>query len=1130
MFLSSQPDTGISVPSGGQRARLLVSPLLLCLMCVCASPARAQVDTATIVGTLRDASGAVIPGASVTATQVGTNLSTGAKTDGEGNYVLTALKIGKYVVTAEANGFKKQTRENVILNVEDRLRVDFDLQVGATTETVSVAAAVPLIQTESSSLGDVISSQQTTDLPLNGRDYTVLATLTTGVAKIFEGPVNGGNTPTNGNAGGNFVANGTRGNLNNFLLDGIDNNSNDNASYSLYTSVDAIQEFKVQTSTYSAEFGRTGGAVVNATLKSGTNQLHGTAFEFLRNDALDARGFFEPPGPKAPYKQNQFGGALGGPIKRDKTFFFGDYQGTRIRLAQTYISNVPTPAERAGDFSVLLGSQAGTDPLGRPVYNGEIFDPSTTHTVGGNTVRNGFGFDPVTGLPISGKANVIPTADINTISQNYANLYPDPTVPGALASNYVINAPGSDRIDQFDTRIDQIFSEKDVVFGRFSLSQRTRFQHPPLPGLADGGNYGTGYYYESTRGAVLAYTHTFNATTVNELRGGFNRKHYRDNIPAYGNNYPPEGLAVPGNPNNPTVNGLTLFQPSGYHTLGEPGYTPTISTSQEFQGGDTLSLVRGRHTIKTGFQLRHSQFNLFQVGQPRGRMGFSGQFTQDNPASPLVSGNGLADMLLGLPNYSVISTLTYFGNRQHVYGGFIQDDFKVNQRLTLNLGVRYDYTTPIFEAHNQQSNFDFATGQIIVANQNGQSRGLVTTDKDDFAPRLGLAYSPFANNKTVLRAGYFRAYNYQEIRTGDPLQLAYNLPFFFEPSFVSDGITPVLTVAEGFPPLDISNAKFAGVTSNDRRLHAPVYDGWNFNIERELPGNVALEAAYVGSKGTHLQVLVDHNQDPVPGPGDVQSRRPYPQYGVFTSIENHGNSTYHSFQLKATKPTSHGLYFLSAFTWGKSINDQPEICCSSPWPQNSYNLKSEKGPSDFDNRLRWVTSFDYELPVGKGKHFEPSSRGLDLAFGGWHVTGIITFRSGFFFSPLMSYDPSNTGSVGLTRTDTTGNGNLPSGQRTPNLWFDITKFPVPTCYCFGNAGKNILDGPGERTADLSVRKVFDITERWRLEFRAEFFNAFNHPVFAQPDPYITDGPGSAGVITSTVLPQRQIQFGLKLQF
>jgi hypothetical protein len=1092
-----------------------------CLLAVIAAGALyAQVDTATIVGTVQDASGAVVPGASVTATSVGTNIKTSTRTDNSGNYVITPLKIGGYAVSVETQGFKLETRSGVVLQVQDRLRVDFTLQVGAMTEAVNIAAEVPLVQTESTALGNVIGSRQITELPLNGRDYTQLATLTAGVTKITEngGGINGSTSASNGNAGGAFAVNGTRGNLNNFMLDGVDNNSNDNAGNILRTSVDAIEEFKVQTSNYSAEFGRSGGAVINATIKSGTNEFHGAIFEFLRNSALDARGFFEAPDqPKAPFKQNQFGGALGGPIVKNKLFFFGDYQGTRVSAATNGIWSVPQPAEIGGDFSALLGSQVATDPLGRPVYQNQIFDPASTTTVNGSVVRTPF------------PNNIIPASRLDPIAHNVAALYPAPNGPGN-ANNYNVNAPGNDTIDQMDARIDYSISQKQQLFGRFSLSQRTRFQSPPLPGLADGGNYSTGNYFEGTRGAVLAHTFTISPTMVNEVRAGFNRNHYRDNIPAYGQKYPSEGLAVPGVPDNPTVNGLTLFQPNGFRRIGEPGYTPTFSTSQEFQYGDTLNIIKGKHSIKLGPQVRFSQFNLFQVGQPRGRFSFSGEFTADDPSSGDGSGIGLADMLLGDPSTAVISTLTYFGNRQRTYGAFVQDDYKLSSSLTLNLGLRYDYTTPITEAHNRQSNFDFATGQLVVAGKNGASDGLVTTDKADFAPRLGLAYSPFKSRKTVVRAGYGRFFSYQEIRTGDPLQLGYNLPFFFEPSFVSDGITPILTVSGGFPSLNLNQAKFAGVTSNDSRLHAPVTDEWNFNIQQQLPSDLLVEVAYVGAKGTHLQVLVDHNQDPTPGPGDVQSRRPYPQYGPFTSIEDHGNSSYHALQLKAEKRLSHGLMFLTAFTYSKSINDQPEICCNSPWPQNSYNLRSEKGLSDFDQRRRWVSSFDYELPVGKGRAFLNNNRAADLAFGGWHVGGIFTLHSGFAFSPLIGYDPSNTGSNGLLRTDRIANGNLSPGKRTPDLWFDINAFPVPNGYAFGNAGKNILDGPGGITSDISIRKLFLLTERTNLEFRSEFFNAFNHAVFAQPDNYITDGPGAAGVITSTVIPQRQIQFALKLRF
>jgi hypothetical protein len=1112
--------------------------LVVVLLSSAAVSGFAQVDTGNLVGTIKDPSGAVLSGVTVTATNIDTAVSTVVKSEPTGNFVITPLKIGRYSVSVEASGFRKEVRQNIVLDVQQTIRLDFTLQVGSVTQTTEVSGAAPLLETENASLGDVVTSQVVEELPLNGRRYTDLATLTSGVAKIVEGPVNGGSTPTNGNAGGNFAVNGTRGDQNNFILDGIDNNSNDNGDVAILSSVDAIAEFKIQTSNYSAEFGRSGGAVVNASTKSGTNQYHGSAWEFLRNDALDARGFFESPdSAKAPYKQNQFGGTFGGPIMKDKVFFFVDYEGTRIHSAQTDIVSVPTAAEHTGNFSDILGPQSmscganGTsacvDALGRPIYQNEIYNPATTQTVGGVTVRNGFGFDPVTGQPIPGKANIIPQGTMNTVGLNYAALYPLPNIAGAIGNNYTVNALGNQQVDQMDARVDESISSKMQLFERFSLSQLSRFQAPVFSGIADGGTYNTGNQPLQSRGAVLGSTYTVNPNLVNSVRLGYNYVHYIANSPAYGQQYPPPGLQVPGVPNEPSINGLTWFTINGYAGLGEPLYTPTKSTSQDIQFNDTLSWVHGKHFLRAGPQFRWDQFNLLQIGQPRGNLTFSGQFTAINPGNPAGSGNALADMLLGLPVFSKISTVAYFGNRQHTYGAFVEDSYKVLPNLSLDLGLRYDYATPFYVAGNKESNFDYTTGKIIPAGTPGYPSKLATVDKDDFAPRIGLAYSPFKSRPMVVRAGYGRFFLFGEIRTGDPLQLAYNLPFFFEPSFTSDGLTPAITLATGFPALNPSQAQ-PGVTSQDWRLHTAVYDEWNLNIQYQLPGNILITPAYVGTKGTHLQSLVDRNQIPTPEATFEQSLRPYPQYVGFASIENRGNSTYEAFQIKAEKPTSHGLYFLSAYTFGKSINDQPEICCNSPWPQNSYDLAAEKGLSDFDNRQRWVTSVDYALPVGKGQKYLDQGGPLDAVLGGWHVGGIITFRAGFPFSPAMGYDPTNTGSQGLLRTNKIGNGSLP--HPGPNLWFNINDFPLPTCYCFGNAGKNILEGPGERGADLSLRKYFAITERFNLEFRTEFFNAFNHPVFSQPDNYITDGPGVAGVITTTVIPERQIQFALKLQF
>ncbi|MGA8868883.1 MAG: TonB-dependent receptor [Candidatus Sulfotelmatobacter sp.] len=1129
----------------------------------------AQVDTGSLVGTVKDASGAVLAGVTVTATNQDTGVATPVKTEVDGNYVITPLHIGRYSVSVEGSGFRREIHRDIVLDVQQTIKLDFTLQVGSVSETMEVSGATPLLETESASLGDVIGSQQIEELPLNGRRYTDLAALTSGVTKVTEGPVNGGSTPTNGNAGGSFAVNGTRGDQNNFILDGIDNNSNDNGDVAVLSSVDAIAEFKIQTSNYSPEFGRSGGAVINATTKSGTNKFHGSAWEFLRNDTLDAAQYgFGSVLTKAPYKQNQFGGTLGGPIKRDKAFFFVDYEGTRIHQAQSDIVTVPTDGtngtsnERTGDFSGILGSsptQSASDALGRPVFTNEIFDPSTTRTVTAGqpdpgcsgrtavisgTVREGFGFNCATGQPGS-QPNIIPTGSLNSLGVNYAALYPSPNQPGPNGDystlNYAVNAPGSDQVDQMDARADENVTDKIQLFQRFSFIKDTRFQAPVFSGIADGGSYNTGNRPLNTEGVVLGLNYAMNSNIVNAFRAGFNRVHYISNSPSYGQQYPPASLQVPGVPNDPLINGLTWFDPSAYAGLGEPLYTPTRSTSQDIQINDTLSIVHGKHLIKLGPQFRLDQFNLLQIGQPRGNLSFSGQFTSDSGTVGDGSGNGLADMLVGLPITAAISTEVYFGNRQHTYGAFVEDTYRATPKLTLDLGLRWDYATPVYEAQHRQSNFDYTKGIVVPAGTPGYPENLATTEKHDFAPRIGLSYSP-TSKPFVIRAGYGRFFVFYEIRTGDPLQVDYNLPFFFEPTFNSDGITPsavTLAPGAGFTGLlDPANAPFANVTSQDWNPHTPVYDQWNLNLEYQLPGQIVISPGYVGTKGTHLQVLRDLNQiarpqstyDPTLAPYCDPTAALQCQFGTFTSILNSGNSTYHAFQLKAEKRLSHGLYFLSAFTFSKAINDQPEICCNAPWPQDSYNIAAEKGLADFDNRKRWVNSVDYQLPVGKGQQFLNQGGVLNAILGGWHLGGIIMLRSGFPFSPAIGFDPSNTGSPGLQRSDQIGTGAL--AHPSPILWFNPNDFPIPNCPngCFGNAHKNVLEGPGEKTADLAARKMFDLTERVNLEFRAEFFNSFNHAVFSQPDNYITDGPGATGVITSTVIPQRQIQFALKLAF
>jgi Carboxypeptidase regulatory-like domain/TonB dependent receptor len=1072
--------------------------LLATLLLSAAITALAQVDTGTIAGTVRDSQGAGVGAATITFVDVATGTTTRTHTDAAGEYASPPLRPSEYKVTTEATGFKTESHAGITLRVQDRLRLDFAMSVGAVSETVDVTSDVPIIQSETSSLGQVVMSAQITELPLNGRDYTQLATLSTGVVRTSSG--------TNGNTGGSstggqnsFVANGTRGTLNNFLLDGIDNNSNDNGGLVLRTNVDAIQEFKIQTNSYSAEFGRSGGAVVNAITKSGSNNFHGGVFEFFRNASLDARDYFEDPAvKKASFKQNQFGGTLGGPVIKNKLFVFGDYQATRIRNPLNWTSKVPLFAELTGDFSAP--------------YEPTIYDPNN-------------------GLPFP--QNKIPSNRISTISQAFMNLYPAPNTAvddlntPNVGNNYKIFPIEQDTIDEGDGRVDYTASEKDHVFLRYSQSGRTDIRPAPLPGLANGGDSSTGIGYEDTEGASLGYTRTLTLKAVNEFRVGFNHVHIRRGLPVGGTVLPPPELQVPGVPDDPRINGLTLFSSSGYRRVGDPRFAPTLLASQERQITDVLTWVRGSHSIKFGGEIRWSQFNISQEAAPRGQFSFNGQFTQ-NPADGS-GGSPLADMLLGLPINARISTVIGLHNRQHVPSFFAQDDWKVTPRLTLNIGLRYDYFSPTVELNDRQSNFDYKTNTLIVAGQNGASRSLVDADKANFAPRLGFAWTPTARGNTVIRGAYGIFYSGQEIRTAAPLQLAYNLPFFYEPSFTSDGVTPVITVSQGFPSLNPNQAVDPGVTSVDSHLHTPYYQTWNVAVQRSLPAAVSLEVAYAGSKGTHLQGVIDPNQVKTPGPGDIQSRRPFPQLGGFTAMTDIASSTYNALQVKAEKRATHGLYFLSAFTYSKAINDLPEICCAAPFAQNSYDLAAEKGRADFDQKLRWVLSFDYELPFG-GAGSNLSSRAMDAAFGGWHLGGIYTLASGFPFSPYINDDTSNTGTQGIPRPNQLRDGNLPRDQRGPNNWFDINAFAIPSGFAFGNAGRNVLTGPGQNVFDWSLRKEFALTERQRLEFRAEFFNAFNHPNFAQPDNFIDDGTGSAGVITSVAIPMRQIQFGLKYSF
>ncbi len=645
----------------------------------------AQVDTGAVVGTVRDPSGGVLPGATVTFTHKQTNISTRTTTDSRGNYEAVGLSIGTYNITASLTGFRDASREKIDLRIQDRLRIDFKLEVGA-AEAVVVTSEPAMLQTQEGSLGQVIESKQLEELPVSGRSFVPLAALTPGVW-LVQGS-------TNGNAGeeNTVITNGMRASATNFMLDGVDNNNNDSPGHPIVEpNLDAIAEFKVQTSNYSAEFGRSGGAVINMTIKAGGNDTKGTAFLFGHNGALDSRDYFADPNePKPPFSYYQYGGTAGGSIARDRAFYFADFQGTNQTTSNTLTLSVPTNRMRNGDFS-----EEGNPTL----------------------------IDPQTGQPFQG--NVIPQGRMSPLARNFIDLYPSPNRDG-LRNNYVVSPTVKVNTYQGDLRFDDNATDSDSIFGRGSYIGQTGVIPAPLPGIAGGGDYGTGDTTRTTWGAALGYSKTLTEHSFNEFRVGFNRLSTSVGVPIGGTYVPPADLQVPGVPLDPRVNGLTVFAPDSYAFIGDPEYNPTYTTSQELQFSDSLTFLFGNHNVRTGAMARQSKFDLFQIPQPRGAFRFSGEFT----------GDAMGDALLGLASQTDIQNITDVKNTTWYYAVFVQDDWRVTNNLTVNLGLRWEYTSATREAQNRQSNFDYATGQILVAGVDGNSPGLINVDENNFAPRL----------------------------------------------------------------------------------------------------------------------------------------------------------------------------------------------------------------------------------------------------------------------------------------------------------------------------------------------------------------------------------------------------------
>lgn len=1182
-------------------------PILIVVLIIAASPLQAQKDTGAIAGTVRDSSGAVVVGAKVAVTDLDRGTVFTTRSNQQGEYVAGPLKVGRYQVSAEKAGFKKEIAGPIVVDVDEKPVIDLTLSVGSVQETLVVSTQAPLLETETSDLGQLVDSRQAETLPLNGRNYAQLALLGAGIAPSEPG--------SRVETSYGFSSNGSRSLQNNFLLDGIDNNSNlgdvlTGQAYVIQPSVDAIEEFKVQTNSYSAEFGRGNGAILNAVIKSGTNRFHGDLYEFFRNDALDARNAFDVFG-RQPYHQNQFGATLGGPIIKDRTFFFVDYEGFRVSQALPQLSLIPTPAEISGDFSSFLTSTVapqvdmngdvlpGTtayDCSGHPTYYGEIFNSRLTQV----STLNASGY---CGVPIgvdgSGNpTNVFPKGLIDPLAARISALFPSPNA-NLSGSNFLAEPQKTYSRNNADLRIDHRISSEDSLFGTFSYEDQPSFTPSPFQNELDGGAFSDGYEDDSFRSVAISETHIFSPKLINEARLGYNRiNSHRYQLNS--NTNVSAQLGFPGVPFGPDLGGLPQISINdGTATLGSTGFLPAIEKQNTFVLTDNLTWAHGRHSLKFGAEIRHEQFTLFEPAAPRGTLNFGSDFT-DNPASPTSGGEAYATFLLGVPDSGEITSLHTVYYTRPVYGFYAQDDIRATHRLTFNLGLRYDLFTTVKAGNNEQANFDFATASLVVpAGQTAQltpflaanipiqrnaSPGLIAPNLMNFAPRLGIAYE--ATNKLVIRAGYGIFYGGDENGPYSNPSPGFNPPFFVSQSYAvpcylssanpalgsNDCAIPGLNVlSQGFPANALTDPNTPLLFAVSPNLHTPYTEQWHFGFQYQLPAESVLEISYAGSHGGDLYNYYNGNQavpDPVfcttppntAGNCPTAPRRPAKScdYSVFppncnpvfdtaiNQLRSDGYSNYNSLQVRWEKNFSHGLQFQASYTYAHALDDASSANLGSLNNGDFRNQQEpylEYGNADFDVRHRFVISYIYQLPFGNGKRFGGGASGaLDQIIGNWQVAGIVTAQTGNWFTitDALTNVSTSDGGGGVGYYDVRPNvvGNPNSKPCMPGTVFNTCAFvdnAIP--FTFGDAGRNIVLGPGLQNWDFSIFKMFPVREQMHVEFRTEFFNIFNHvnPLF-EPTGLIGEEPQPLEFGTSQFgFPQgardpRFVQFALKFYF
>ncbi len=1038
--------------------------LLLLLTLLAEAPSMvAQSHRASVRGRVTDAGGAPLRGADVRATQLGTNDRRTAVTDDAGRFAVPELAVGLYLVEVTATGYRGHTTR-AELAVGQELWIDVPLTLSI-EQGVEVNAPFVPIDRDSTAMGTLIDRRQIAGLPLDGRNFLELALLSPGTAPAPQG------SPSSVRGDFAFSVNGAREDANAYLLDGIYNVDPKLGTSGVRPSVDAIHEFEVLTSTYDSSFGRNAGGQVNVITRSGTNSVDGTAYGFFRNGALDARNHFVPADAEEPdYSRHQFGFSIGGPIARDRAFFFADYEGMRLDEGITRVTNVPTEAERRGDFSQSAFARP-VDPFTRqPFPNGQ--------------------------LPF-----------VHPIGASVAALYPLPNRANPFA-NHVSSPTLRDDVDQFDGRVDYVRAGGARITGRYSFSDRRLLEPFAGPGFSTVPDFGNDV---ARRGQNLSLSHTttIGSSVVNDTRFGYNRVSigvFPEN-PAVDN----RSVGLPSLSANPRDAGMSLISIAGYSPLGHEYNNPQESTSDTFQIADTWTWMRGAHLLKLGGEYYGISQSAYRDVQARGFLTFLQQG---------YTGNALADLLFGLPALTGGARLDNPQNvRARSWSLFAHDDWRAAPSLTISAGVRYDYVAPPVDRDDRANLYDVSTGQLVPVSTGGMPRGGFEGDRNNIAPRVGLAWTVDSSARTVVRGGYGVYYNQGALATSEGLY--FNPPYFnLSVYFPFPGLPP-LTIADPFPsnfPIPVPQS----ATAYQRDLKTPWMEHWNVNVQRQLGATRAIEVAYVGSKGHDLISARDGNQPPAsPSPVNL---RPNPQFADITLIESRAASNYNALQLKFQQRTSAGLSLLAAYTFAKSTDDASGFFTSAGdanFPQNSQNPEAEHARSAFDVRHRLSMSLAYALPFSANQWVSD-----------WELQGILTLQSGRPFTVAIhpDIDQSNTGRSNLGF----GNNDRPNVSGEPALddasadrWFDTAAFSFPPFGSFGNAGRNILDGPGYQNLNLALIKYVRLGGNVRLQLRAETFNVFNRVNLDLPDAFL--GSPTFGQVLSAESPRR-FQVGVKALF